>query len=167
MTAPSPSPAPRPAGQDDPARSRAGRLLLWQSAALLAMVGAFGLVLPWKLLAAVFALAALALGVRLWTLGRPGRDARPARGGAAGQPARPGRGAGAPSLGRARAAGTLGMALALFGLLVSALPLLAWDETVRLEQCAASSVTVRAQQACTTEFTRSVESRTGLAQLGD
>lgn len=143
MSTPAPSPAPRPAGRDDALRTRAGRLLLWQSAALLGMIGAFSLVLPWKMLAAVLALVAIVLGVRLWGLARRDKDVRPL------------------SL-----AASFGMALALFGLTVSALPLLAWDETVRLEQCTASSVTARAQQACTTEFTRSVESRTGLPQLG-
>ena len=47
----------------------------------------------------------------------------------------------------------------------AALPLLAWDATVQLEQCGASALTVRAQQACADEFTRQVEERTGVPQL--
>ena len=50
-------------------------------------------------------------------------------------------------------------------LTTEALPLLAWDATVQLEQCGASALTVRAQQACADEFTRQVEERTGVPQL--
>ena len=143
MSAPLPSTPPRPP-QDapDPGRARTGRTLLWQSVALLGMVLAFSLVLPWKLAALALGLIALALGVRVWVTSRGEQRA---------------------GLPRAVAAG--GMALALFGMTASALPLLAWDATVQLERCTSAALTVRAQQACADEFTRQVEERTGVPQL--
>lgn len=143
MSAPLPSAPPRPP-QDapDPGRARTGRLLLWQSVALLGMVFSLSLVLPWKLAAPALGLAALVLGARVWLTSR---------------------GAERSGLPRAVAAG--GMVLALLGMTTGALPLLAWDATVRLEQCSAAALTVRAQQACADEFTRQVEERTGVPQL--
>lgn len=138
-----PAPSDRRPEADDAARRRVGRLLVWQSATLLGMLLAFTLVLPWKLLVLALALAALVLGVLvLWRSRRVSGTLVP------------------------RAAAGAGMALALVGLTAGLLPLAAWDETVRLEQCAASALTVRAQHECTQEFTRQVEERTGVAQLG-
>lgn len=144
MSAPlPPQPARTPDGAPDPGRARVGRLLLWQSAALLAMIGAFSLHLPFKLLVIALALVALVLGARIWAASR-----RVERSGAG------------------RAAASAGMALGLLGLTIGALPLLAWDQTVRLEQCTASSLTVRAQHTCAEEFTRQVEDLTGMPQSG-
>lgn len=120
-----------------------GRRLLWQSAVLLAMVLTFTLVLPWKLVSPALALVALVLGVLVWTGSR-----------------------GLARSGTARAAAGAGSALALVGLTVGLLPALLWDETAAYEQCTGSAVTVRAQQECAREFTRLVEERTGVAQLG-
>lgn len=144
MSAPLPSTPPRPPKDDapDPGRARTGRILLWQSVALLGMVLSLSLVLPWKLAALVLGLVALVLGVRVWLTSRGERRA---------------------GLPRAVAAG--GMALALFGTTTAALPLLAWDATVELERCTSSALTVRAQQACADAFTRAVEERTGVPQL--
>ena len=72
---------------------------------------------------------------------------------------------GAERSGLPRAVASAGMAMALMGMTTAALPLLAWDATVQLEQCSASALTVRAQQACADEFTRQVEERTGVPQL--
>lgn len=143
MSATPPPPAPRrPSPADDPARARAGRLLVWQSGALMGMVLAFSLVLPWKVLALVLALVALALGVAVFGAARRAEGAR-----------------------TARAAAATGIAVAALGALVAALPLLAWNETTALERCSASALTVRAQQECAAEFTRQVEGRTGIPQL--
>lgn len=135
-------PTRRPEGED-PARARVGRRLLWQSAVLLAMVLTFTLVLPWKLVSPVLAVVALVLGVLVWT-GSRGLDRS----------------------GTARAAAGAGSALALVGLTVGLLPALLWNETTAYEQCTGSAVTVRAQQECAREFTRLVEERTGVTQLG-
>ena len=144
MSAPVPSSPPRPPqGAPDPGRVRTGRALLWQSVALLGMVLSFSLVLPWKLIALALGLVALVLGVRVWVTSR-----------------------GAERSGLPRAVASAGMAMALMGMTTAALPLLAWDATVQLEQCGASALTVRAQQACADEFTRQVEERTGVPQLG-
>ena len=71
MSAPlPPQPARTPDGAPDPGRARVGRLLLWQSAALLAMIGAFSLHLPFKLLVIALALVALVLGARIWAASR-------------------------------------------------------------------------------------------------
>ena len=71
MSAPLPSTPPRPPQDDapDPGRARTGRILLWQSVALLGMVLSLSLVLPWKLAALVLGLVALVLGV--WLLDEP------------------------------------------------------------------------------------------------
>lgn len=122
---------------------RAGRLLVWQSGALLAMILAFSLALPWKLAAIAFAVAALVLGVLVFVAARKARRAA-----------------------LARAAAGSGIGLALLGGLVAGLPLLAWEQTAQLEQCSASALTERARQACEAEFTRQVEELTGVAQLG-
>lgn len=139
---PVPPSAPDRRPADDAARARVGRLLVAQSAALLAMLGAFTLVLPFKVLTLAAALAALVLGVLVFTASR--RTAQ--------------------SL-VPRAAAGAGMALALMGLTVGAFPLLLWNETAGFERCTASAVTVRAQQACADDFTATVERRTGVAQL--
>ncbi|MDX2341181.1 hypothetical protein NJC10_05805 [Micrococcus sp. M4NT] len=159
MSEPLPPPTSRtPDGAPDPGRARVGRLLLWQSAALLGMIGAFSLPLPWKLLTLALALTAVVLGVRTWTVSR--------RAGRSGAGSAGSRGSGAGATGAGRAAAAAGIALGLLGLTIGALPLLAWNQTVQLEQCTASALTVRAQQECAAEFTRQVEELTGLPQAG-
>lgn len=135
-------PARRPDGED-PARTRVGRRLMWQSAALLGMVLTFTLALPWKLVSPALAVVALVLGALVWSGSR-----------------------GVDRSGSSRAAAGAGSALALVGLTVGLLPALLWNETAAFERCTGSAVTVRAQHECAREFTRVVEERTGVAQLG-
>lgn len=121
-------------------RRRLSRLLLWQCGLLLCTLTSLGLVLPWKLLAAAFALAAVVVGVVAWR--RTGRLSSPG-------PLRVMLGAGV----------LMGAFVAVFALT----PLLFWEASQAFDVCLRESLTLRATASCEAEFTRSM---TGLGRLG-
>ncbi|XNZ00462.1 hypothetical protein ACL90Y_00095 [Micrococcus luteus] len=124
-------------------RKEVGRLLLWECGLLLCTIVAIDLMLPWKMLAAVFAVGVVAVGLVAWR--KAGRLKKP---------------------GFLRFMLGAGLALGTFIAVSSLTPLLFWDASAAYDECLRQALTLKTEAACEAEFTKAVQQFGGFGGLG-
>ncbi|TFI01106.1 hypothetical protein [Micrococcus lylae] len=120
-------------------RKNVGRLLLWQCGLLLCTILAMDLLLPWKLLAAPFAVGAVAVGFVAWM--RAGKLTKP---------------------GFLRVMLGAGLALGTFVAVASLTPLLFWEAASAYDECLRQALTLKSEAVCQAEFTKTMGGIGGL-----
>lgn len=114
-------------------RKDISRLLLWQCGLLLCTILAMDLMLPWKLLAAPFAVGVVVIGVIAWK--RTVRLKKP---------------------GFLRFMLGAGLALGTFVAVASLTPLLFWEASTAYDGCLRQALTIKSEAVCEAEFTKTM-----------
>lgn len=114
-------------------RKDISRMLLWQCGLLLCTILAMDLHLPWKLLAAPFAVGVVVVGLLAWK--RTAKLKRP---------------------GFLRFMLGAGLALGTFITVASLTPLLFWDASSAYDECLRQALTLKSEAVCEAEFTKSM-----------
>ncbi len=125
--------------EDAELRKKVGRMLLWQCGLLLCTVLAIDLMLPWKMLAAVFAVGVVVVGFVAWR--KAGKLKKP---------------------GFLRFMLGAGLALGTFITVSSLTPLLFWDASSTYDECLRQALTLKSEATCEAEFTETVQQFGGL-----
>lgn len=110
-------------------RKKVAEAILWIVAALIATYAAVALPLPYKVVAPVFALAAVITAIRLFRLATKGEHTM-----------------------LVWAAGTAGLLGALFYGGVATSQIIMWKPTAEYEQCIAEALTETAQHSCEQQY---------------
>lgn len=115
-------------------RKHVSRLLLWQCGLLLCTILAIDLLLPWKLLAAPFAVGVVVVGLLAWK--RAGRLKKP---------------------GFLRFMLGAGLALGTFVAVTSLMPLVFWEASSAYDECLRQALTIKSEAVCEAEFTKTMQ----------
>lgn len=116
-----------------PNRSRVANRILWLVAALIAVYGGLMLPLPYKVIAPVFALAAVVAAIRVFRLASKGQHSM-----------------------LVWFAGTVGLLGALFYGVIASAQIILWEPTVQYEQCLAQALTDTSQAQCESDYSASL-----------